>query len=374
MKALCLLLFLSSTSLLIAQSPGTRNIFIITIDGVRWQEIFTGADTGLIHDPRFVSDTSLLQDVYGGDSPERRREKLLPFFWQVIARKGQLSGNRLYQNKVNVSNFYKISYPGYNEIFTGYADPRPVLNSPKPNNNINVLEYLNTQEEYRGRVAAFCSWDILPYVLNETRNSLPINGGYESVEEADSASVVINQVQKNVQVRNHCRYDALTFVAAKEYIQREHPRVLVLGLGETDEFAHQKKYDLYLQQLTAIDKMISDIWYLVQTDPFYRNNTSFIITTDHGRGRKPTAWYAHNLFVKGSGETWQAMIGAGIPAAGELRENGQIFQKQLAATIAALAGKRFISNHAAAEALVLSGQPLAVVSAGIDTGTDMARK
>jgi arylsulfatase A-like enzyme len=112
-------------------------------------------------------------------------------------------------------------------------------------------------------------------------------------------------------------------------------------LGETDEFAHSSRYDAYLQQATMVDKMIADLWYYVQTDPFYKDNTTFIITTDHGRGSNPNTWKTHNLFIKGSGESWLAMIGPGIHPDGEMDNDQQIYSNQLVATIAQLLGKKF---------------------------------
>src|SRR5438105_6442336 len=112
-----------------------ENLFIITTDGVRWNEIFNGADSLLISNPKFVKDTALAKLLYWDASAEKRREKLLPFFWNVIARQGQLYGNREKESKVNAKNIYKISYPGYNELLTGYADPLPILNAPQNNPN-----------------------------------------------------------------------------------------------------------------------------------------------------------------------------------------------------------------------------------------------
>src|SRR6201999_111082 len=100
----------------------------------------------------------------------------------------------------------------------------------------------------------------------------------------------------------------------------------------------QGRYDLYLQQAADIDRMISDLWYEVQTDPYYRDSTTFLITTDHGRGWKPNKWTTHGFWAEGSGDIRLAMLGPGIPPAGELKVRGQVYQKQLAATMAALLG------------------------------------
>ena len=81
----------------------------------------------------------------------------MPFFWNVIAEQGQLYGNRNLQNKVNVKNIYKISYPGYNEILTGYADPILNPNLRLNNKNRNLLEFLNQQSRLEGKVVVFGS-------------------------------------------------------------------------------------------------------------------------------------------------------------------------------------------------------------------------
>src|ERR1700690_3217045 len=82
-------------SIVSAQTPlKTKNVFIITTDGFRWQEVFTGADSAIINNPEYVQDTSLIKDLYWTENTEERRKKLMPFFWSVIVKKGQLYGNR----------------------------------------------------------------------------------------------------------------------------------------------------------------------------------------------------------------------------------------------------------------------------------------
>lgn len=337
-----------STAVFSQDTANALNVFIITTDGFRWQEVFTGADSNLINDPHFVQDTGLLKQMYWDSTAELRRQKLMPFFWTTIAKRGQLLGNRLYQSRVNVSNIYKISYPGYNEMFTGYADPVFIPNVPIRNRNINILEYLNNQEDYKGKVAVFSSWNLFSSILNRKRNNLPVNSGYEALPDDGSANnELINATQEVIQDKKNTRYDLLTFLSAREYIDTHHPKVVLLGFGETDQFAHQGRYDMYLQQASAVDKMIAELWYYVQTNPFYKNRTIFIITTDHGRGEKSSVWYKHGILTKGSSETWMAFMGPGISCDGEMKSGGQIFQKQLASTIAGFLNKKFDSskNH-----------------------------
>lgn len=351
------LLFTAVISCKAQQCPA--NIFIITTDGFRWQEIFNGADSSLINNSRYVEDTSLIKDLYWSNDLAERRKKLMPFFWNVLATKGQLYGNRLYGNKVDVANIYKISYPGYNELLTGYPDPLVIPNVPIKNRNINILEYLDNMPGYHNKVAAFTSWNIFPSILNRDRNKLLLNSGYEPLgDTASEMDTFINRVQDSVAHKKHTRHDELTFLSAMEYIKKNSPRVVFISFGETDEFAHAGKYDKYLQQAAKVDGMIAELWYYVQTNSFYKNNTTFIIATDHGRGQQGNGWHTHGPFTKGSGQAWVAMIGPGITPEGEVKLPQQHYNKQIAGTVAALLREKFSTSHATGAPFTLPKQQI----------------
>lgn len=320
------------------------NLFIITIDGFRWQEIFIGAEASLINDTAYTRDTATMKMLYWADSEKERRQKLMPFIWNILGKKGQLYGNRHFDNKVNTANIYNFSYPGYNEIFTGNTDLLVSSNKKKKNANINVLEYLNSKEEFKGKVVAFTSWDVFPYILNEERSGMMINSGYENIEGEliSGGQTVINAVQsEGVYNKGSIRHDQLTFLTAKEYIQQHKPKVMFLGLGETDEYAHRGRYDLYLEHANKVDRMLAELWHWIQTTPGYKDNTSLLITTDHGRGRLDKNWTSHSTFIRGSSQTWLAMIGPSILPLGEIKEDQQLYQEQIAGMIAELVGKNF---------------------------------
>jgi hypothetical protein len=363
----CSFLLLAYARIAAQSLPQTQNIFIITTDGFRWQEVFTGADSALLNNSSYVRDTSLMKALYWDEDPGARRKKLMPFFWNVIAEKGQLYGDRLFENKVNVKNLYKISYPGYNEIFTGYTDPLIMINLPRNNRNPNILEYLNNEAGYRGKVVAFSSWNLFPYILNAERSRFPINSGYEKMPDLENDTLfrLFNSMQDKVLHQSHTRMDCLTFLNARQYIEQYQPRIVFIGLGETDEFAHAGRYDLYLQQATAIDKMIADLWYYVQTNPFYKDKTTFIISTDHGRGDKTSNWHTHSFLTKGSAETWLAMLGPGIAPKGELKTAEQTYENQYASTIALLLGLKFESSrHIGKPILLPEMEPVSALAKG----------
>jgi hypothetical protein len=351
-KLIAGLFLLTQLNFVVADKPGKKdsvrenlqplaeNIFIITTDGFRWQEVFSGADSALINDDRYTQDTELTKLFYWDNNEEERRKKLMPFFWNVIAKKGQMLGNRAYGNSVQVKNIYGFSYPGYNELFTGTTDWLVNSNRKRINQHKNILELLNEQERFKGRVAAVTSWDVFPYILNEKRSNIPVNSGYETMEEPgmSSTQLMTNTVQQTaIKEKESTRYDLLTFVTAKEYIKKHQPKVMYISLGETDESAHHGRYDLYLQQANQLDKCIADLWYYVQTNEFYKNKTAFIITTDHGRGQN-SGWIKHGPFTPGSKEIWMAMMGPGIEAKGEIKEEGELLQKNISKLITGLLG------------------------------------
>ncbi|HVS96039.1 MAG TPA: alkaline phosphatase family protein [Puia sp.] len=355
---------------LTAQRPATtRHLFIITIDGFRWQEVFTGADPLLIGNTDYVRDTALTRASYWDSTAEGRRKKLLPFFWNTIAEKGRLYGNRLFGNDVNVSNFYKISYPGYNEILTGHTNAICSPNLPVNNKNVSVLEWLDRSPEFHGKVAIFTSWNVFPYILNESRSRLPINSGYAPLAEKDDPTAALIDSVSSTMRPSKTRHDQLTFLSAREYIALHHPSVLFLAFGETDECAHQGRYDLYLQQAADIDRMIADLWYEVQTDPYYKDNTTFLITTDHGRGRKPNKWTTHGFWAGGSGDVWMAVLGGDIRPGGELRNKDQVYQKQIAPTISGLLGDPPMPGHPPGRAIPIPVAQPALPPAGMAPGT-----
>ncbi len=103
----------------------TQNVIFVIADGVRWQEVFTGADPTLLTDAGGNwTATDELKHKYWNDDPAVRRKLLFPFLWGTVAKQGQLFGNQQAGSVAQVANTLWFSYPGYNEMSTGVADPR----------------------------------------------------------------------------------------------------------------------------------------------------------------------------------------------------------------------------------------------------------
>lgn len=326
-----------------------ENIVIVTLDGMRWQEIFNGADSELLFNKNFTRDIDGVKDSFWDSSNIIRREKLFPFFWTVIAQNGQLHGNRNLGSFVNVSNPYNFSYPGYNEIFTGYPDTAVSSNDKILNKNKNVLEFINQQKGYENKVAVFSTWDAFPYILNKWRSKIYINADSDSITNS-SENKLLNDIQRLSSKPIDVRLDVLTYIAAREYVKNKKPKVICIGFDETDDYAHKGDYEQYLKSAHAEDGMIADLWNCLQSMPEYKNKTTLLITCDHGRGDKTKEnWTDHGEDIAESSEIWIAAMGPTIVNMGEMKNSGQLYQKQLASSIAKFVGFNFKSEHASSE-------------------------
>lgn len=356
MKILFLVLFTGISYLLQAQRQ-TQNIIIITTDGFRWQEVFKGMDPAIANNRKFnEGDSSYIYEKYWGDNEEQRREKLLPFLWSMVKSEGQLFGNRELGNKVDNANPYWFSYPGYSEIMTGYADTAINSNGYPPNPNETVLEFLNKQHGLKGKVAAFGAWEAFDRILNEGRSNIPVMSAFDVTggKNPTANEKLLNKMLQDSYkpwLKDEC-LDVFTHYEAMEWLKARKPKVLYIGYGETDEWAHAGKYRSYLDAAHQVDAWIKEIWDFVQSDPQYRNKTTLFITTDHGRGDiKKDEWTSHGNDIQDAYQIWFGAIGPDTPARGETKIEAQLYQKQFAQTIANLMGYIFKANHPVADAI-----------------------
>jgi len=356
MKKLILATVVVAASLLSLNSKAADNVVLVTLDGLRWQEVFSGADKNLIDNTDFVADTDELKALFWRDDQTKRTQALMPFFSETLAKQGVLIGDRTQGSFMSVSNPWYFSYPGYSEILTGMVDENIDSNDKVPNPNKTILESLNTQAEFKGKTALFGSWDVFPYIVNRERSGVYVNAGFETFDAVKSKEVtLLNQMQSEIPSPWHnVRLDSFTYRFAKQYLLNKQPRLLVISLGETDDFAHNGKYDAYLKSAKQSDAFIRDLWQTIQQTPGYKDNTTLIITTDHGRGSHADDWQHHSSKralarseqgkqrfpngIVGSEHIWLAAIGPDIKAKGLIKPKNELKQAQVAATVLSILG------------------------------------
>lgn len=348
LKPLLSLLVLFSVSVA-SSAEVAENLVLVTLDGLRWQELFTGAEEMLIDkDAGGVDDVRLTRQRFWADSPETRRRLLMPFVWGAVAEQGQLVGDPEHGSSVACTNGRFFSYPGYNEILCGFGDPEIDSNDANYNKNTTVLEWLHRKPRFKGSVAAFGSWDRFEHIINAKRCGFYVNAGWQPLKAfAEQSAAEIDQLNRYAselpRVWNGVRYDLFTFRGAMACLRDQQPRVLYLALGETDDWCHKGRYDLYLDSARRSDDYLRELWSTLQSTPRYRGKTALLITTDHGRGSGREGWKNHGADLPGSDRMWMAALGPGVPPLGVV-ENAHATQAQFAATAAALVGEDFTTH------------------------------
>lgn len=348
-RRLALLAFalVAFSSLAIAQAPEhkTQHIIFVMTDGLRWQEVFDGSEASIMNKKNgSVPDEVALRKAYWRDTPQARREALMPFLWTVIAKQGQIFGNREKGSDAYVTNGLFFSYPGYNETLCGFADPRIKSNDKVPNPNATVLEWLKSRPSFQGEIGAFGAWDVIASIFNPERSKITANAGWDpftGIASTPKLELLNDFKAETPRVWPDEPFDDIPLHTAIEYVKEKKPRILYLSLGETDDWAHMGRYADYLDAAHRVDAYVRALWEQAQSMPEYRGNTTIIFSPDHGRGKAPHKWKDHGQKIPDSKYIWMAFLGPDTSAMGERSNIPAVTQSQIAATLAAFLGEDY---------------------------------
>jgi hypothetical protein len=320
----------------------TRNVILLTIDGMRIQELFGGMDPVVAREDAqsnvyYASDLESARSLYWKDSAEERRRALMPFFWGTLAQEGIVLGNKEKGSQVKVKNEHLFSSPGYVEIFTGQPRPEVASNDliryPYP----TVLEFAQRELGLGWTdVASIGSWKDFNYLTSSKENAFFVNGGHQSLPEEiiTPRMKALTDVQDQIMTLwPETRSDAVTFEIALEYLAVHRPRVFHLGLGEPDDWAHGRRYDRYLDYIHVFDGYLERLWRFIQASDHYRDRTTLVITIDHGRGVTLEDWAEHGEGIAGSEDIWIAILGPDTDDVGEAGSHPTVYQADVAATL-----------------------------------------
>ena len=343
------------------------NLLLITLDGLRWQELYRGLDRTLATHEEYSPRSEELLSRFWRDDPQERAHALMPFMHDVVFAQGTHAGNRDAGSCARISNPWNFSFPGYSEILSGVVNVDINTNGKIANPEKTLLELLDAQDEFRGRTAAFASWDVFPWIFNVERSGLHVNALGTAVTPTDEFEKVLLQLSTDIPAPwETVRHDAFTHHFARSYLQNQNPRVLYISYGETDDFAHDGRYDEYILAAQRTDRFIREMWELVQSTDGSRDNTVMFITVDHGRGEDPietwqyhasklsTTGYMQSLAqyedgIVGSENVWMAAMGPGVPASGLLAVGDEncLTSNRIASTVLQLLGVDYRSLNPA---------------------------
>jgi hypothetical protein len=251
-------------------------VVFITLDGVRWEEFFNGADPLLAPAaPAF------------------------PIFWQRIAPRGTVYGNLGAGSEMKVSNGANASLPGYTSIFA----ETPQGCETNWCGRISVPTFPDRLKDElqipQAQLAVFAAWPKLSLAVSSRDDVATVHAG--EPEPAGTPQALTD---------DSFEMDRSPVLEGLRYWQQSRPRFFYLSLLDSDRYGHQGDYPRYLKVLGAYDRLISDI--ADQLD----GNTALIISTDHGRGAWDQ-WTDHGPHVPASSDVWAFVM---VPAGLKLRD------------------------------------------------------
>jgi hypothetical protein len=269
-----------------------ERVILVTLDGVRWQEVFQGSDPKL-----------------GGGATSS-----LPMPWLHAQREsgGLLLGDD--ESPLFISNPHGVSLPGYQSLFTGRVQEQCHNNfCGRPADETlqeRVLFELGLESH---QVATIGSWEKIGKAAQSGGSgTLPtpfINVEHQALEDDIPLEAELREKLNQLEKKRrppwfNARWDHLTWQQAMRFWRVHHPRLLIVSLVDSDEWGHRGDYPRYLHALRNYDRWLSALTKdLRASENSLGQETTLIVTTDHGRGdgRK---WSRHGAAIPGSERIW----------------------------------------------------------------------
>jgi hypothetical protein len=112
-----------------ADHPGSqpdRKVVLVTLDGVRVQELFGGMDEVIAsagETDSGIYEPDVTRKRYWRATPQERREALMPFFWKQLAPAGMVLGNQALGSTVKVRTCSGFRTPATPRSSRGSCNP-----------------------------------------------------------------------------------------------------------------------------------------------------------------------------------------------------------------------------------------------------------
>jgi hypothetical protein len=289
----------------------SRTVILVALDGVRWQEVFGGADPVL-------ADRHHL-------APEERVDQahLVPNLARLMLQDGAAVGAPGKDSPMEASGPNFVSLPGYMEMLTGRSD------SGCTNNQCARVTLPTVADDVAGiglgEAAVISSWPVIENAAASAPENVVASagrhGGGQSrralSEDARVAPLLGAAARTPSPVGDtDFRRDADTGEVALAVLAAREPAFLFVGLGEPDEYGHRDDYRGYLDAIHRDDAIVGRIAEQVRARNLAGHPTTLLVTTDHGRA---FGFTSHGKEHPESARVWMVASGAGVEARGFVR-------------------------------------------------------
>lgn len=309
-----------------APVPGPGSVVVITLDGIRWQEVFRGVDP-------------VLAKEYDLGTPESAT-RLVPNLQHLMGQ-GAVIGAPGHGAIMSAVGPAFISMPGYVEILRGRAVPDCWSNDCSLPEESSLLEELAARPDLRpGDVALFASWHALDRFAAER---VLVSAGRQRgsnlswLEQKPELASALNAGRESSERLGGAEYrpDRHTAELALTYLRTVHPRFLFVSLGDSDELGHTADYPGYLDALREADRFVGRVVSALKEIRATGAPATLVVTTDHGRD---STAYGHGPAIPQSGRVWLVAWGDGIRSQGFVASPRPRYLIDIAPTLRSLLG------------------------------------
>jgi hypothetical protein len=129
--------------------------------------------------------------------------------------------------------------------------------------------------------------------------------------------------------------DIATWDSLHSFAVRNHPSLSYTVFGQVDDVAHTGDWSNYLASIRRVDSLIFEVWRFLRSDSVYRDSTTLIVTSDHGRhDARHGGWWEHGCACHGCRHILFLALGPGIKA--DTVVSHRRFQADIAPTVGRL--------------------------------------
>ncbi len=316
-----------------AQQPALPlAIVIVTLDGVRWHEVFEGVDPALAKE-RGLPDSAVVSAA-----------ELMPHLHAIIDTHGSALGAPGHGAAISASGPNFVSLPGYAELLSGRRSTDCHDNQCAGSGASTIVDEFSAGASLdHPDATVITSWaDIARVASRDTRSAVISTGRHGGAtrawfsRDAEEAQLLQRAETANPAPGNgDFRPDALTAELALHHLKAHPTRFTFVGLGEPDEFGHQGNYAGYLSALREADARLAQIDAELQRLAARGTRTALFITADHGRA---DSFNEHGSKFPESARVWLVASGSALRSDGYLAAPSARRLADVAPTVREIAG------------------------------------
>ena len=288
------------------RNAGPVQVVVVTLDGARYREIFEGIE------PRLAAERGPISGTVNDPA------ELMPNLHRLM-NDGAALGAPGHGASISASGPQFLSLPGYSEIFTGRRVTGCADNGCQGTSARTIADEL--AEQPRGwKSAVVTSWPDIERVAGRNEHVAVSAGRHAGAtrsrfERADAVGVALRKAEAQAPWPGNgdFRRDRSTAELSLAYLRAEQPDYMFVGLGETDEFAHQGNYAGYLEALREADRYLGELSAELAARAQSGVRTALFVTADHGRA---AAFKDHGQAFPESARVWLVASGRAIAARG----------------------------------------------------------